>query len=121
MVNHHVVGAHYGLRDWLVQRVTAAIMLAYTVGVVAFILFGSGVFGGGASFEAWQQLFACTWVKVVTTITLLALLWHAWVGIRDIWMDYIQHIGVKLTMHVLTLLWLLGSLIYMVKVVWGIA
>ncbi|WP_027467332.1 succinate dehydrogenase, hydrophobic membrane anchor protein [Deefgea rivuli] len=115
MVNRHVVGAHYGLRDWLVQRVTAVIMLAYTLGVVAFILFANG-----ASFEAWQALFACTWVKIVTTITIFALLWHAWVGIRDIWMDYVQHIGVKLTLHVLTLLWLIGSLIYMIKVVWGV-
>jgi succinate dehydrogenase / fumarate reductase membrane anchor subunit len=116
MVKRHVVGAHYGLRDWLVQRVTAVIMLAYTIGVVAFILLANG-----ASFEAWQALFACTWVKVGTTIAILALLWHAWVGLRDIWMDYLQHVGLRLTMHVLTLLWLLGSLIYMVKVVWGVA
>ncbi|MFC7419251.1 succinate dehydrogenase, hydrophobic membrane anchor protein [Iodobacter arcticus] len=114
MVNREVVGAHYGLRDWLVQRVTAVIMLVYTLGVVAFILLANG-----ASFEAWQQLFACTWVKVVTTVSLFALLWHAWVGIRDIWMDYLQHVGLRLTMHVLTLLWLAGSLVYMIKVVWG--
>ncbi|WP_047392090.1 MULTISPECIES: succinate dehydrogenase, hydrophobic membrane anchor protein [Chitinibacter] len=115
MVNRHVVGAHYGLRDWLVQRVTAVIMLAYTIGVLAFILLANG-----ASFEAWQALFACTWVKVVTTVTLFALLWHAWVGVRDIWMDYIKPVGLRLTMHVLTLLWLAGSLVYMVKVVWGV-
>ncbi|WP_028450891.1 succinate dehydrogenase, hydrophobic membrane anchor protein [Chitinibacter tainanensis] len=115
MVNRHVVGAHYGLRDWLVQRVTAVIMLAYTIGVLAFILLANG-----ASFEAWQTLFACTWVKVVTTVTLFALLWHAWVGVRDIWMDYIKPVGLRLTMHVLTLLWLAGSLVYMVKVVWGV-
>lgn len=114
MVNREVTGAHYGLRDWLVQRVTAVIILAYTLGVVAFILLA-----GGASFTAWQALFACTWVKVLTTVTLFALLWHAWVGIRDIWMDYLQHVGLRLTMHVLTLLWLAGSLVYMIKVVWG--
>ncbi|MBY0446257.1 MAG: succinate dehydrogenase, hydrophobic membrane anchor protein [Burkholderiales bacterium] len=114
MVNRQVVGAHYGLKDWLVQRVTAVIMLVYTVGLVAFL-----VLAGGTSFEAWQQLFACTWVKVLTTISLFALLWHAWVGVRDIWMDYLQHVGLRLTMHVLTLLWLAGSLVYMIKVVWG--
>ncbi len=114
MVNRQVVGAHYGIKDWLVQRVTAVIMLVYTVGIVAFLLLADG-----ASFEAWQRLFACTWVKVLTTISLFALLWHAWVGIRDIWMDYLQHVGLRLTMHVLTLLWLAGSLVYMIKVVWG--
>jgi succinate dehydrogenase / fumarate reductase membrane anchor subunit len=114
MVNRQVVGAHYGLKDWLVQRVTAVIMLVYTVALVAFLLLA-----GGASFAAWQQLFACTWVKVLTTVSLFALLWHAWVGVRDIWMDYLQHVGLRLTMHVLTLVWLAGSLVYMIKVVWG--
>jgi succinate dehydrogenase / fumarate reductase, membrane anchor subunit len=114
MINRQVVGAHYGIKDWLVQRVTAVIMLVYTVGIVAFLLLANG-----ASFEAWQQLFACTWVKVLTTISLFALLWHAWIGVRDIWMDYLQHVGLRLTMHVLTLLWLAGSLVYMIKVVWG--
>ncbi|AZN35619.1 succinate dehydrogenase, hydrophobic membrane anchor protein [Iodobacter ciconiae] len=114
MVNRQVVGAHYGLKDWLIQRVTAVIMLVYTLGVVAFLLLADG-----ASFEAWRQLFACTWVKVITTISLFALLWHAWVGVRDIWMDYFQHVGLRLTMHVLSLLWLAGSLVYMIKVVWG--
>ncbi|QBC44817.1 succinate dehydrogenase, hydrophobic membrane anchor protein [Iodobacter fluviatilis] len=114
MVNRQLTGAHYGLKDWLVQRITAVIMLVYTVGVVAFL-----VLAQDASFAAWQQLFACTWVKVLTTISLFALLWHAWVGVRDIWMDYLQHVGLRLTMHVLTLLWLAGSLVYMIKVVWG--
>ncbi|BCL75058.1 succinate dehydrogenase, hydrophobic membrane anchor protein [Jeongeupia sp. HS-3] len=114
MVNRQVVGAHYGLRDWLVQRVTAVIMLVYGIAVAAFVLFASG-----ASYEAWQALFACTWVKVLTTVTVVALLWHAWVGMRDIWMDYAYHTGVRLTLHVLTILWLVASFVYSVKVVWG--
>ncbi|KAF0814137.1 Succinate dehydrogenase hydrophobic membrane anchor subunit [Andreprevotia sp. IGB-42] len=115
MVNRQVVGAHYGLRDWLVQRVTAVIMLAYAVAIVAFLLLAQG-----ASYAAWQQLFSCTWVRVLTTVTILALLWHAWVGLRDIWMDYVQHIGVRLTLHVLTILWLVASLVYAIVVVWGV-
>ncbi|UXY13800.1 succinate dehydrogenase, hydrophobic membrane anchor protein [Chitiniphilus purpureus] len=114
MVNRHVVGAHYGLRDWLVQRVTAVVMLVYTVGILAFLLLAAD-----ASFESWQALFAHTWVKVLTTVSVGALLWHAWVGVRDIWMDYVQHLGVRLTLHVLTILWLLGSFIYSIHVVWG--
>ena len=31
MVKRVVVGAHYGLRDWLMQRVTAAVMAVYTL------------------------------------------------------------------------------------------
>ena len=36
MVNRTVTGAHYGLRDWLAQRVTAVIMAVYTV--VVFVV-----------------------------------------------------------------------------------
>ncbi|WP_255989695.1 succinate dehydrogenase, hydrophobic membrane anchor protein [Chitinolyticbacter albus] len=115
MVNRQVVGAHYGLRDWLVQRVTAVIMLVYTIGIVAFLFLATD-----ASYAAWQALFACTWVKVLTTVTVVALLWHAWVGVRDIWMDYVQPVGIRLTLHVLTILWLVASFIYSIHVVWGV-
>ena len=30
-----VVGAHYGWRDWLVQRITALIMILFTLTVIA--------------------------------------------------------------------------------------
>lgn len=114
MVNRIVVGAHYGLRDWLLQRVTAVIMLAYTVALVLFLL------AMPSGFEGWKALFGQTWVQILTQITLIALLLHAWVGVRDIWMDYIKPVSVRLTMHVLTILWLLSCFLYSVKVVWGL-
>jgi len=114
MVNRHLTGAHYGVRDWLVQRVTAVVILVYAVAMIAFLLFSAGV-----SFEGWKALFSLVWVKVLTTVSILALLWHAWIGMRDIWMDYIQPVGVRIAMHTLTALWLVGSLIYMIKVLWG--
>ena len=35
-----VVGAHYGLRDWLSQRVTAALMALFTLVLLAQLIFG---------------------------------------------------------------------------------
>lgn len=115
MVNRHLTGAHYGLRDWLVQRVTAVIVLAYAVAILVFLLLAAD-----ASFDGWKMLFSLTWVKVLTTVSMLALLWHAWIGMRDIWMDYIKPAGIRVVMHTLSLLWLVGSLIYMIKVVWSV-
>lgn len=114
MVNRIVVGAHYGLRDWLLQRVTAVIMLAYTVALVLFLL------AAPSGYEGWKALFGCLWVQILTQVTLIALLMHAWVGVRDIWMDYVKPVGLRLTLHVLTILWLLSCFIYSVKVVWGL-
>ena len=114
MVNRIVVGAHYGLRDWLMQRVTAAIMLIYTLGIVLFLLTVP------SSYEDWRAFFTQTWVQLLTQVTILALVLHVWVGIRDLWMDYVQAVGVRLTLHVLTLVWLLSCFIYSIKVVWGL-
>jgi succinate dehydrogenase / fumarate reductase membrane anchor subunit len=114
MVNRIVVGAHYGLRDWLMQRVTAVIMLIYTVALVVFLLTIPH------SYADWKVFFSHSWVRLLTQVTIVALLLHAWVGIRDIWMDYVKPVGVRLVLHVLTLLWLLSCFIYSIKVVWGL-
>ena len=106
MVNRNVVGAHYGLKDWIVQRITAVIMLAYTILLVLFLL------AMPAGYEGWKTLFSMTWVKVLTQTTLLALFMHAWVGIRDLWMDYIKPVGVRITLHSLTAVWLVSCFIY---------
>jgi len=116
MVNRHVVGAHYGLRDWLVQRLTAVVMLVY-VGALAIVLM---IAAKAMIFALWKSLFTATWVRLLTTVTLLALLWHAWIGVRDIWMDYVKPLALRVALHTLTALWLIGSLVYMIKVVWGV-
>ena len=108
-----VVGAHYGLKDWLAQRVTAVIMVVFTVILaIAFLL------SNGASYEAWAGLFSNQWMKIITFLTILSLLYHAWFGVRDIWMDYVKPTAVRLTLHVLTILALVGYAGWAVQVLW---
>lgn len=116
MVDRKLTGAHYGLRDWVMQRATAVVMLIYTAAFLVFLLCLPKE-GGHA---AWQAFFAQTWVKVFTQMTLIALFLHAWVGIRDLWMDYIKPFGLRLFLQVATIVWLVGGLVYSVKVVWGV-
>jgi succinate dehydrogenase / fumarate reductase membrane anchor subunit len=109
-----VVGAHYGLKDWILQRVTAVIMIVFTVILlVAFLL-------GEASYDGWAGLFANQLMKIVTFLALLSLFYHAWVGVRDIWMDYIKPVGVRLTLQVLTVLWLIGCTGYAAQILWRV-
>lgn len=110
-----VVGAHYGLRDWLAQRVSAVIMAVYAIVLGAWAIFGSA-----SGYEAWAGLFAPTWMKVVSLIALFSLFFHAWIGIRDIWMDYVKPVGVRLTLQVLTILWLVGCAIWSVQILWRV-
>ncbi|MGO4158817.1 succinate dehydrogenase, hydrophobic membrane anchor protein [Cupriavidus sp. YAF13] len=110
-----VVGAHYGLKDWLAQRVTAVIMVVFTIVLaVAFLL------SNGASYEAWAGLFSNQWMKIITFLTILSLLYHAWIGVRDIWMDYVKPMAVRLALQVLTILWLVGCAGYAAQILWRV-
>jgi len=106
-----VVGAHYGLRDWLAQRITAIIMVVYTVILLAALFLASDF-----SYAGWAGLFAPMWMKVATFVTLLALFYHAWVGMRDIWMDYVKSMALRLSLQVLTLVWLLACAGYAIQI-----
>jgi succinate dehydrogenase / fumarate reductase membrane anchor subunit len=113
VINRIVVGAHYGLKDWLVQRVTAVVMALYSVFLVAILLMVKP-----ADFETWRSVFALGPVKFATFLFVLSLFYHAWIGVRDIWMDYVQPVGVRLTLHVLTLLALIGYAGWAAAILW---
>jgi succinate dehydrogenase / fumarate reductase membrane anchor subunit len=109
-----VVGAHYGLKDWLLQRITAVIMVVFTlILLVSFLL-------GDATYDGWAGLFANQIMKLITFLAILSLLYHAWVGVRDIWMDYIKPVGIRLTLQVLTALWLIASVGYAAQILWRV-
>jgi succinate dehydrogenase / fumarate reductase, membrane anchor subunit len=110
-----VVGAHYGLRDWLAQRITAVVMAVYTI-VLLFWFFAAHNF----SYEGWAGIFSLQWMKLATFVALLCLFYHAWVGIRDIWMDYVKPMGVRLFLQVLTILWLIGCAGYAAQILWRV-
>ncbi|MGN1056667.1 MAG: succinate dehydrogenase, hydrophobic membrane anchor protein [Comamonas sp.] len=108
------VGAHYGVRDWLVQRVTAVLMVVFTVVVLAQVLFSQGEIG----YELWAGIFAAQWMKFLTFGLILALIWHVWVGVRNVWMDYVKSAGLRLALHVFALIWLVGCAGWGFQVLW---
>lgn len=108
-----VVGAHYGLKDWLAQRVTAIVMALYTV-----ILLIAFLTAGDFSYEGWAGMFAQQWFKIATFVTFIALFYHVWVGMRDIWMDYIKPVSLRLGLQVATVLWLIGCAGWTAQILW---
>jgi succinate dehydrogenase / fumarate reductase membrane anchor subunit len=109
-----VVGAHYGLRDWLSQRVTAGLMAIFTVIVLAQVLFTQGPLG----YDRWAGIFSAQWMKVLTFVIIVALLYHVWVGVRDIWMDYVKSVAVRLSLQIFTIVWLVGCAGWAIQVLW---
>ena len=114
MVTRVVVGAHYGWKDWLVQRLTAVIMALYTL-----LLLGIALYHGGIDYALWTALFAQGAFRIATLLFGLALLWHAWIGVRDIWMDYIGPAGLRLTLEALTVVALVAYAAWLIEVLWG--
>jgi succinate dehydrogenase / fumarate reductase, membrane anchor subunit len=108
-----VVGAHYGMRDWLSQRVTAVLMALFTVVLLVQLLLP-----GPLGYARWAGIFAAQWMKVLTFVVIVSLAWHAWVGVRDIWMDYVKPVGVRLALQVFTIVWLVGCAGWSVQVLW---
>jgi succinate dehydrogenase / fumarate reductase, membrane anchor subunit len=108
-----VVGAHYGFRDWLSQRVTAALMALFTLVLIVQVLLP-----GPLDYYKWSGIFAAQWMKVLTFVVILALLYHAWVGVRDIWMDYVKPVGLRLALQTFSIVWLLGCAGWAVQVLW---
>ena len=125
-----VVGAHYGLRDWLSQRITAALMALFTLAVLLRWLLPAYPSGPGgerladaaalAGYEKWAGVFAPQWMKLLTFVVIVSLAWHAWVGMRDVLMDYVKPVGARLVLQVLTLVWLVGCAGWAVQVLWRI-
>jgi succinate dehydrogenase / fumarate reductase membrane anchor subunit len=114
MVKPLPVGAHYGLKDWLVQRLTAIVMALYTL-----LWLGIAVYHGGVDYALWQALFASTAFRVATAVFGLALLWHAWVGMRDIWMDYVKPTAARVAVEMATVVALLGYAGWLIDILWG--
>ncbi|URI10959.1 succinate dehydrogenase, hydrophobic membrane anchor protein [Aquincola tertiaricarbonis] len=108
-----VVGAHYGLRDWLSQRVTAVLMGLFTIVLLVQVLMP-----GELGYDRWSGIFSHQWMKVLTFVVIISLLYHVWVGIRDVWMDYVKPVGVRLGLQVATIAWLVGCAGWAVQVLW---
>jgi succinate dehydrogenase / fumarate reductase membrane anchor subunit len=113
MVNKIVVGAHYGLKDWLAQRISAVVMALYVI-LLCVLLAGQE----RIDFESWRAFMAGGFMRFSTFLFIVSLMYHAWVGVRDIWMDYVKPTGVRLALHVVTLLALVGYTGWAVSILW---
>jgi succinate dehydrogenase / fumarate reductase membrane anchor subunit len=114
MVRRQAVGAHYGLRDWLMQRITGLAIALYVIILVAALLADS------LDLVAWQGLFKQTWFRLATFATFTSIFLHAWVGMRDIIMDYIRAASLRLALEVLVAAVLVAYAGWAIQILWGL-
>ena len=114
MVNRLVVGAGYGLLGWLVQRISAVVLVIYTSFMTIFLLFHRPL-----QFADWKALFMSLPMRLFTFLFFLSLFLHTWVGVRNILMDYVHPTGWRLGLEVAVIFALVVYAVWSIQILWG--
>ncbi|MFQ5470027.1 MAG: succinate dehydrogenase, hydrophobic membrane anchor protein [Gammaproteobacteria bacterium] len=83
----------YGLRSWILQRMSALYMALYLGYFICTLVFNTP-----GTYLAWKNWFDGAGVGVATVLFFFALLMHAWIGIRDVVMDYVHPVAMRFSM-----------------------
>ena len=115
MVSNVLGLTNNGLRDWVIQRVSAVVLAAYMIFLVGFCIALYPV-----NFIVWQGLFMTLPMKIFTLLALLSLVLHAWIGMWTVLTDYIKNTALQITLMMGIILSLLACFIWGIFIVWGI-
>ena len=95
-----------GLNAWILQRGSAVYLAGFIIYFIGVLLFDAP-----DSFTAWQEWIKSPIVSIAWMMFFALLLGHAWVGMRDVFMDYISSIAIRsIALGLLALALLAGGL-----------
>lgn len=95
--------ASLGLKAWLVQRLSAVYMAVFILFVVAKMLWLSP-----HNYQQWVSWIAHPAVNAAMGLFIVSLLLHAWIGLRDVIMDYVQSVALRAGLFALLIILLSG-------------
>lgn len=70
-------------------------------------------------YAAWKSIFQHQWLRIATFIFFLCLYWHAWIGMRNILMDYVHPLGIRLTVQIAVIASLLFYAVWAAEILWS--
>jgi succinate dehydrogenase / fumarate reductase, membrane anchor subunit len=109
-------GSHTGTGTWLLQRATALVLAVALPGLMIHVLTAMPL-----DFDGWRALFAPLWLRLLMVLAGVALALHAWVGMRDIFMDYVHPTGLRLALYLAVIVMLSGSVAWLAATLWSVA
>lgn len=101
------------LQPWLFQRLSAVFMLLFLGFVLVHFLVDPP-----HSYGAWRAWVGQPAVSIGALLFFSALLMHAWVGLRDVTLDYVNPLGVRIAVLALIALALLGAAAWIFLILW---
>ncbi|MBU2966287.1 succinate dehydrogenase, hydrophobic membrane anchor protein [Amphritea sp. 2_MG-2023] len=104
-----------GLYDWMIQRVTAVVLLAFTVFMMGYMLFNPNL-----DYQQWSELFECTSMRIFTLLALLSMASHAWIGMWSISTDYIKPTGIRFLFQAFCGLLTFIYVVWGIQILWGV-
>lgn len=103
-----------GMRDWLIQRATSVILAAYIIFLLAFIFCHQPL-----DYLAWKRLFSHLGMRLFSSLFLLSLFWHAWIGMWTLVTDYIKPASLRLVVQLFIIIALFLYFIWGLAIFWG--
>ena len=104
-----------GLRDWLLQRISAVLIACYVLFLSTYVLLQSHL-----TYECWSGLFHNNIMRLATLLVLVAILIHTYIGMWTIFTDYLKDTVVRLLAQIVVFMCLLAFVIWGVMILWGI-
>ncbi len=114
MVTNVSSAPNRGVREWLIQRVSSIVIAAYFLFLLFYIVFTPGI-----DFYDWQAIFQLTWMRIFSTIFLLMLALHAWLGVWTVITDYLRNSTVRFWSQIIVIFVLLSCFIWGIQILWG--
>ena len=103
-----------GLKDWLIQRITAVYFAIYVWSFIAYLCVHPA-----HTYEDWYNLLHMPVVQITTIIALFLISLHVWIGLWTVVTDYIKCTVMRLSMQFFIAIFLLGQFIWGFMLLWG--
>ncbi|MCS5587873.1 MAG: succinate dehydrogenase, hydrophobic membrane anchor protein [Porticoccaceae bacterium] len=111
-----------GLSDWLMQRLSAAVMTAYLLFILGYFFINPS-----PNYEQWVSLHSALPMRLFSLLTILSIAAHAWIGIWCVLTDYVtvrligpKATAIRLFFQLITIAITLFYTIWAIDILWGI-
>ncbi|OGT36236.1 MAG: succinate dehydrogenase, hydrophobic membrane anchor protein [Gammaproteobacteria bacterium RIFCSPHIGHO2_12_FULL_37_14] len=106
---------HQGLSEWVIQRISAVLMVIYIISMMFYFVMNPNL-----SYAEWHYLFSRDWMKIATLLFMVSLSFHAWVGIWTVLTDYVKPYVIRAILNFFVLMMLITCLLWGMLILWSV-